>query len=106
MNVCNILFRLRQSHTKLSPSGSQLEKSKMKRMTLAIGIGRTGILIQSSTASNSCSGCRLIENVVLSVLYITFLFLDCVLQYLRMTEYIGCHPDGRPCDYYTINHCL
>ena len=50
----------------------------MKQMTLAIGIGRTGILIQSSTVSNSCFGCRLIENVVLSVLYITFLFLDCV----------------------------
>jgi len=107
MNVCNTFPRLLQSRMKLSPSGSQLEKSKMKRMMLVTGIGRTGILIQSSTASNSCSGCHLTECIV-------FLAHMLILLFLGFTNAHGNHEKAQiylrirsvHATMNAINHCL
>jgi hypothetical protein len=92
---------------KQSPSGSQLEKLKMKQMMLGIGIGRTGIPIQSSTASNSCSGCHLTEHAALGFLCGLFViqFYKSPRNWLQSKNISthACHPDGCPCNYCTCN---
>lgn len=62
MNASVIFPRLLQSLTKLSPSGFPPERSKTKQMMQGTGIGRTGILTQSNTASSSCSGYQLTDS--------------------------------------------